>query len=131
MTTTARRRLHPRTLDDLAVLPRWVAWREEIRINKERKEYKAKIPYDPNTHQQARIPTEPSTWGSRDQAERRCRSLLHHRNAVGGVGIVLGEFDDGTLLIIHHVRLNVSLMALLVRPVSIATNCQFAFRKQK
>jgi hypothetical protein len=97
MTTTARRRLHPRTLDDLAVLPRWVAWREEIRINKERKEYKAKIPYDPNTHQQARIPTEPSTWGSRDQAERRCRSLLH-RNAVGGVGIVLGEFDDGTLL---------------------------------
>jgi hypothetical protein len=75
-----------------------VAWRQELRRNKNGEEYQTKIPYDPNRQQQARIPTDPSTWGTRAQAEQRWGSDLSAGNQVGGVGVVLGELDDGTLL---------------------------------
>jgi putative DNA primase/helicase len=84
------------TLDDLVERPCWVAWREEMRPTKDGAEKPTKIPYDPNCNQQARIPTDPSTWGTRKQAEQRWRKLDDGRP--GGVGIVLGELDDGTLL---------------------------------
>jgi hypothetical protein len=99
-TTRARPRLlqqPPITLADLANLSRWVAWRQETKRRADGSTFKTKIPYDPNSDQQARIPTEPSSWGTRDQAEVRCRTLLR-RGDVGGVGIVLGQFDDDTLL---------------------------------
>jgi putative DNA primase/helicase len=86
------------TLDDLVDLPRWVAWRQELRDNKNGEKYQTKIPYDPNRQQQARIPTDPSTWGSHKQAAQRWDGDLCAGNRVGGVGIVLGELDDGTML---------------------------------
>ena len=84
-------------LEDLADLPRWVAWHEEWRTNKAGEEYKTKIAYDPHTSRQAKIPTEPSTWGTRAHAERRWQRMRGDHD-VGGVGIVLGELEDGSLL---------------------------------
>jgi putative DNA primase/helicase len=88
---------HPKTLDGFSNRPRWVAWRVEIKLGKNGKERTEKVPYDPSSDRQARVPTDPRTWGTRDEAEERCRDLLGHDD-VGGVGIVLGQLDDGTLL---------------------------------
>src|SRR5215813_13572097 len=82
-----------RTLDALAHLPRWVAWREETRGGKP-----TKIPYDAYTNRQARIPTHPETWGTRAQAERRW-CCWWSVAATGGVGIVLGDLGNGTHLL--------------------------------
>ena len=86
------------TLDDFAALSRWVTWREERRQNKKGEWYLTKIPYDPNRNQQARIPTDPSTWGTREEAERAWRERYDDGQSRGGVGIVLGDLDDGRLL---------------------------------
>jgi hypothetical protein len=86
----------PRCLDDLANLPRWVAWREETRRNADGKEVKRKIPHDPGGGL-ARIPTDSSTWSTRERAERRWEQLDDGRP--GGVGIVLGNLGDGTHLL--------------------------------
>jgi hypothetical protein len=80
----------------LADIPRWVAWREEIIKRKDGTELATKIPYDPHNGRRARIPTDPSTWGSRKQAERRWRELDDGRR--GGVGIVLRALDPDHLL---------------------------------
>jgi putative DNA primase/helicase len=80
-------------LDDLAELPRWVAWREEERERADGTTFKTKIPYDPNSNGQAKIPTHPTTWGPREKAERRWRRLDDGR--LGGVGIVLGDLGNG------------------------------------
>ena len=61
-------------LADFATVPRWVAWRQEERKNQDGSAFKTKIPYDPNTGKAARIPTDPTTYGTREQAERRCAS---------------------------------------------------------
>jgi hypothetical protein len=87
------------TLDDLAVEPRWVAWREESRTQQDGSKHKTKIPYDPNSQQQARIPTDPTTWGTCAEAKARWNKLRQEApDAGGGVGIVLGDLDDGNLL---------------------------------
>src|SRR5262249_23805287 len=83
----------PRNLADLAEVPRWVAWREEVHVRKDGTKFKTKIPYDPNRSGQARIPTDPGTWGTRAQAERRWREL--DEGKPGGVGIVLGDLGNG------------------------------------
>jgi hypothetical protein len=85
----------PETLDELSELPRWVAWREEERVLANGEPTRKKIPYDPNSQEQARIPTDPATWGTRAEAERRWRQLDDGR--AGGVGIVLGDLGNG-----HH-----------------------------
>jgi hypothetical protein len=82
-------------LDDLAEMPRWVAWREEDRERNDGTELKTKIPYDPNGNGQAKIPTEPSTWGTRAEAKRRWSRL--NDGSRGGIGVVLGDLGDG-----HH-----------------------------
>ncbi len=82
-------------LDDLANSPIWVAWREETRKRKEGR--KAKVPYSPHTGRGARVPSDPSTWGTRKQAYRRWRKL-NGDGQKGGVGIVLGELDEGHVL---------------------------------
>ena len=79
-------------LDDLANTKSWVAWREETRTNADGTEVKTKVPYDPQSQRLARIPTNPETWGTRKEAERRWRKLDDGRP--GGVGVVLGELDD-------------------------------------
>jgi hypothetical protein len=88
------------SLDDLATLPRWVAWREEMITAKDGTERPTKIPYDPHRRSsRARIPTDASTWGTRKQAERCWEGLRENDDdAIGGVGIVLGVLDDGSLL---------------------------------
>src|ERR1700730_6094602 len=97
MTASRTRSSRARTLEDFATLPRWVAWREETRRRQDGTVTKTKIPYDPNRDQQARIPTEPSTWGTREQAERRWHQL-DNDGRVGGIGFVLGPLADGTLV---------------------------------
>jgi len=84
------------TLKDLAVASSWVAWREEQRQNIDGTTFKTKIPFDPSTGQRAKIPTDPSTYGTREQAEARCRRL--DDGSPGGVGIVLGPIDGITLM---------------------------------
>jgi hypothetical protein len=84
------------SLEDLAGKQQWVAWREEIRTARDGTEKRTKIPYDPRTGCRARVPTDASTWGTRERAERRWRQLNDGRP--GGVGIVLGELDDGPIL---------------------------------
>jgi hypothetical protein len=86
------------TLADLASKPRWVAWCEDIRTNKDGSEYKTKIPINPHTGGRAEVPTNPATWGTREQAERRWRRMRRSDDDKGGVGVVLGELDDGELL---------------------------------
>jgi hypothetical protein len=85
------------TLDDLAEQSRWVAWREEERARADGKLQPTKIPYDPHSQHQARIPTAPETWGRRAEAKQRWRKLDDGRR--GGVGIVLGDLGDGTHLL--------------------------------
>jgi hypothetical protein len=86
-------------IDDLADLPRWVAWRVEEREGKDGSPYKTKIPHDPNRQGLARIPTHPSTWGTRAKAEACWQRLQRETpDALGGVGIVLGTLDDGDML---------------------------------
>jgi hypothetical protein len=88
------------SIDDLANLPRWVAWREETRERQDGSKYQTKIPYDPNRlNAQARIPTEPATWGTRAQAERRWHKLDQDGKCRGGIGIVLGDLGDGYYLL--------------------------------
>jgi hypothetical protein len=85
-----------RSLADLNDARTWVAWREELRTRKDGTKARAKIPYDPNASRRASIPTEPATWGTRGQAERRWHEL--NDGGPGGVGVVLGEIDAGTFL---------------------------------
>jgi AAA domain len=85
-----------RCLDDLADTPRWVTWRQEERQNKEGKTIKVKLPYNPNTGRSAKIPTDPSTYGTREEAERRWSRL--DDDSPGGVGIVLGAIGGITLM---------------------------------
>ena len=72
-------------LAHLATMRRWVAWREETRTRVNGTEFTTKIPYDPRSNRLARIPTDPSTYGTRAQAERRWCQLDDGRR--GGVGI--------------------------------------------
>ena len=85
-------------LDDLADLPSWVAWRQKQRQRRDGEGKPTKILYDPHTGRPARIPTEPSTWGTREEAEQRWRRLREGDDEVGGVGIVLGDLENGTHL---------------------------------
>jgi primase-polymerase (primpol)-like protein len=77
----------PRNLDDLADERIWVAWREENRRRKDGTKYPTKIPYDPRTRRQAEIPTNPSTWSTREDAKDRWEQL--DDGGRGGIGIVL------------------------------------------
>ena len=81
----------------LTSAPRWVAWRAEVLKRKNASEAPTKIPYNPHNGHKARIPTDPSTWGTRKQAERQWHKL-NGAGQVGGVGIVLGELDTDHLL---------------------------------
>src|SRR5262245_50329996 len=88
------------TLTDFANRQRWVAWR----LWWEKKEGPpTKVPYNPQTGARAKVPTDPSTYGTRKQAEARARKLIielrhEHRTFEGdgaGIGIVLGLGPTG------------------------------------
>ena len=65
-------------LDLLADEPRWVAWRNEDRGRKP-----TKIPYAPKG-QRAKA-DDPSTWGTRAEAEARASKIINGQG--GGIGI--------------------------------------------
>lgn len=79
---------------------RWVGWREEEEAGKdgkpivgeEGKPKKTKVPYDPKTGRQASS-TNPTTWATQDEAEQWA-----NRYGGNGVGIVLGQLDNGDAL---------------------------------
>jgi hypothetical protein len=64
-------------------LPRWVAWLLEERNGKP-----TKVPYSP--HGGRAKADDPSTWGTRAEAETRAAALLNG-SGVGGIGINLGD----------------------------------------
>jgi hypothetical protein len=77
-------------LDAFAGEPRWVAWRPELRDGK-----LTKVPFtDPKRKAQA---DNPKTWRIRQDAEASAQKIVN--GAGGGVGIMLGDLGDGTMLI--------------------------------
>jgi RecA-family ATPase len=87
---------------------RWVAWRL-VWDPKRPESPPRKIPYDPRTGRWARVPTDPKTYSDRDAAEARKDALmcelvregrqLPHPGAGVGIGLVLGQLDDGRYLL--------------------------------
>ena len=87
------------TLSDLAPLPRWVAWRTE-----ERNGRATKVPYAPAGNGRAKA-DDPTTWGTRAQAEARASGLSAPLG--GGIGLELGGMDgDHAGLILAGVDLD-------------------------
>ncbi len=92
-------------LDALAEQKRWVAWVIEVHNGKPRK-----VPKDPHTGGNARIPTDPRTWGTLAQARHRYQLikqnyLARNQTSEGGVGIVLGKIEQGSLIdpyLVYH-----------------------------
>jgi hypothetical protein len=95
LSTTKPKVNDPNSLRDL---PRWVAWCEETRERKDGSSIKTKIPYDPNSRFRAQS-DDPTTWGTRTQAQRRWAQLKNSGRRRGGVGLVLGNLGDGTHLL--------------------------------
>src|SRR5689334_15307191 len=76
------------TLASLAELPRWVAWRGEMRAGKV-----TKVPYAPGSGRKARA-DDPTTWGLRRDAEALAQRIVNGHG--GGVGIELGGLAGST-----------------------------------
>jgi len=70
-------------------LPRWVAWRNEMRDGKT-----TKVPYSPSGGPAKA--DDPLTWGTRSAAAARAETIIKRHG--GGVGINLGDLGDGTAL---------------------------------
>ncbi len=81
-------------LADLTGERLWVAWREEISETGK----PTKIPKNPATDNNAKVPTDPATYGTRDAAEQ-CWQRVQKPAARGGIGIVLGPLPDGLRLV--------------------------------
>jgi hypothetical protein len=78
---------------ELAAEPRWVAWRNEGRGDKEKP---TKIPYSPFPNGGKAKADDPLTWGTRSEAEQRLGKLPHSLG--GGIGINLGDVGGDTHL---------------------------------
>jgi hypothetical protein len=76
-------------LDTLAALPRWIAWRSEVRNGKA-----TKVPYAPQGGKAKA--DDPSTWGTRAEAEAHAARIVN--GSGGGVGIQLGDLGGDTFL---------------------------------
>jgi primase-polymerase (primpol)-like protein len=76
-------------LDLFADMTRWVAWRYELRNGKP-----TKVPYSPQAGKAKA--DDPRTWGTRTAAERMAQQIAN--GAGGGIGIMLGDLGDGTVL---------------------------------
>jgi hypothetical protein len=82
-------------LDPFAELPRWVAWRNELRINARPGDKPTKVPYAATGDGRARADV-PATWGTRAAAEERAARLINGQG--GGIGIQLGDLGADTYL---------------------------------
>ena len=81
----------------IEALPRWMAWREEVRGSA--RALPTKVPYDPNVVGGSfgyASATDPATWGTHAQAGERARQLDDGRKT--GCGTVLGDLGDSTYL---------------------------------
>ena len=76
----------PITLADLAGQKIWVAWKEQL--NKQGKP--TKVPKDPATGDNAKVPSDPNTYGTLDDAIT-CSKAMRGK---GGVGVVLGSIGN-------------------------------------
>ncbi len=88
----------PAPLGQLAVYKkdRWVTWRQEARPTKIGEPGKpTKVPYTPGTRTRAKA-DDPSTW--RSHAEAVAADALRPTSRMGGIGIELGDLDNGTFL---------------------------------
>jgi len=79
------------TLDDLADLPRWVAWQTE---KPEGREKPTKVPYAPGSGTRKAASDDDATWGTRRAAQETADRLPKPCGA-GGPGIVLGDMGAG------------------------------------
>jgi Family of unknown function (DUF5906) len=79
------------TLSDLAEEKVWVAWKEQP--NKQGK--LTKIPKDPATGDNAKVPSDPTTYGTLGDAIKCCETM----KGKGGVGVVLGAIGNGRHLV--------------------------------
>jgi hypothetical protein len=96
MKTNLRQSEQPLTfvLSNFAHQPRWVAWVTEIRNDEP-----TKVPKNPRTGGNA-ASNEPTTWDTREAAEKRWHRIrTNHEDAIGGIGIVLGQLPDGLYLL--------------------------------
>ena len=60
-----------------------------------------KVPKNPTTGRNAQVPTDPTTYGTRDDAEARWQKIKAKGNGVtGGTGIVLGKLPDGSYFLV-------------------------------
>jgi len=80
-------------LDDLAALPRWVAWQTEERDGGK----PTKIPYAPGRDGRKAEADNAATWGLR-QAAQATADRLPKPCGQGGVGFQLGDLGDGQAL---------------------------------
>ncbi len=80
----------PLTISDLEKLPIWVAWRQVRRGDK-----LTKIPFSPITREAAKA-NDPTTWGTRAQAEKRAARIVDKDG--GGIGIMFGDLGNGLSL---------------------------------
>jgi hypothetical protein len=82
------------TLDDYADDSRWVAWRQDWKVNEDGTRTKTKVPYDPNNNRKAQVPANPDTFGTLREAETRWPTLRARAvDGVGGVGIARGDAE--------------------------------------
>ena len=72
--------------------PRWLAWRQEQRGGRW-----TKVPYDATRPGQRGDATDPSTWATRTEAEKRAKALANG-STQAGIGIPLGDLGDNTFL---------------------------------
>ena len=77
-------------LADAALLPRWMAWRTELRNEK-----RTKVPH--SVRGGAGKSNDPATWGDREAAEARAATLTFNHGP-GGIALVLGDLGDDTTL---------------------------------
>jgi predicted P-loop ATPase len=92
------------TLASLASIPSWVAWLKQTRTGKDGEVKRTKVPHSPVGPSKAKS-NDPSTWGTRAQAERRSNALLSGGGR-GGVGIMLGKLPDDSGLVVFGIDLD-------------------------
>jgi primase-polymerase (primpol)-like protein len=86
----------PAALAEYSSDQKWVVWRRLTRDGKP-----TKVPYDPKTGRKADA-TDPTTWGTLDEAEEAFQRSQERRWPYNGIGFVLADDDPFTGVDIDH-----------------------------